>query len=99
MTCRSYRFFKCCSQIRLILFTASADFNVDPLTYKRKTYLVWREREPAPSSFPAPPGFRFSAALLFSGGFFMRALPELGQSTSRRSRPTNTRSVLEDRKS
>src|SRR3989304_895822 len=74
MTSSSYRFFRCCSQTRLILFTARADFNVDPLTYKRKTYFFWREWEPARSRSPAPPGFRFPAGLLFFGGFFMRAI-------------------------
>src|SRR5450759_2620071 len=95
MTFRSYRFFKCCSQIRLIFSTASADFNVDPLTYKRKTYFAWREWEPGCSNSPANPGFRFPAGLLFFGGFFMKGLPELGQSTFRRSSPTNARTLLD----
>src|SRR5450759_4677152 len=68
MTSRSYRFFRCCSQIRLIFSTASADFDVDPLTYKRKTYLAWPELEPHCSNSPANPGFRFPAGLLFFGG-------------------------------
>src|ERR1019366_8019290 len=71
MTFRSYRFFKCCSHIRLIFLTASADFNVDPLTYKRKTYFSWREWEPGCTNSPANPSFRFPAGLLFFGGFFM----------------------------
>src|ERR1019366_8309359 len=73
MTSRSYRFFKCCSQIRLIFSTARADFKVDPLTYKRKTYFAWRELEPGCANSPANPGFRFPAGLLFFGRFFMRA--------------------------
>src|ERR1035437_434018 len=73
MTSRSYRFFKCCSQIRLIFSTASADFDVDPLTYKRKTYFAWPELEPGCSNSPANPGFRFPAGQLFFGGFFMWA--------------------------
>src|ERR1035438_5784936 len=67
-TSRSYRFFKCCSQIRLIFSIASADFAVDPLTYNRKTYFAWRELEPARSNSPASPGFRFPAGPLFFGG-------------------------------
>src|ERR1700674_4677200 len=73
MTSRSYRFFKCCSQIRLIFSTASADFNVDPLTYKRKTYLAWREWGPGCSNSPANLSFRFPAGLLFFGGGLMVA--------------------------
>src|SRR6266513_1012296 len=73
MTSRSYRFFKCCSQIRLIFSTASADFNVDPLTYKREMYFAWREWEPGCSNSPANPGFRFPVGLLFFGRFFMQA--------------------------
>jgi hypothetical protein len=57
----------------LIFSTASADFNVDPLTYKRKTYFAWRELEPGCVNSPANPGFRFPAGLLFFGRFFMRA--------------------------
>jgi hypothetical protein len=68
MTFRSYRFFKYCSQIRFIFSTASADFDVDPLTYNRKTYFGWRELQPACSNSPANPGFRFPAGLLFFGG-------------------------------
>ena len=45
ITSRLYRPFKCCSQTRLIFSTACADFDVDPLTYKRKTYFAWRELE------------------------------------------------------
>jgi hypothetical protein len=63
--------FKCCSQTCLIFSIARDDFNVDPLTYKRKTYFAWREWEPGCSSFPADPGFRFPAGLVFFGGFFM----------------------------
>src|ERR1700675_4330278 len=73
MTFRSYRFFKCCSQIRLIFSTASADFNVDPLTYKRKTYFAWLEWEPGCPHSPATPGFRLPAGLLFFGWGFMQA--------------------------
>src|SRR5665213_77178 len=73
MTSRSYRFFKCCSQIRLIFSTASADFDVDPLTYKRKTYFSRRELEPGGTNPPANPGFRFRSGLLFFGGIFMLA--------------------------
>src|ERR1019366_8180594 len=73
ITSRSYRFFKCCSQIRLIFSTASADFAVDPLTYKRKTYFAWRELEPGRSNSPANPGFRFPAGLLSFGGLFIQA--------------------------
>src|ERR1700674_3503142 len=73
MTSRSYRFFKCCSQIRLIFSTASADFNVDPLTYKRKTYFAWREWEPGCSNSPANLSFPFPAGLLFFGGGLMVA--------------------------
>jgi hypothetical protein len=57
----------------LIFSIASDDFNVDPLTYKRKTYFAWRERDAASFISPADPGFRFPAGLLFFGGFFMRA--------------------------
>jgi hypothetical protein len=71
MTSRSYRPFKFCAQTYLIFSTASADFNVDPLTYKRKMYFAWREWEPGCSSFPADPDFRFLAGLVFFGGFFM----------------------------
>src|SRR5476649_2747056 len=73
MTSRSYRFFKCCSQIRLIFSTASADFAVDPLTYRRKTYFASRELEPGSPDSRANPGFRFPAGLLFFGGLFMQA--------------------------
>src|ERR1700688_5030411 len=72
MTSRLYRFFKCCSQIRLIFSTASADFNVDPLTYKRNTNFAWREWDPGCSNSPANPSFRFPVGLLFFGRFFMR---------------------------
>src|ERR1035438_2813700 len=74
MTSRSYRFFKRSSQIRLIFSTANADFNVDPLTYKRKAYFSWSESELACSNSPANPGFRFLAGLLFFGRIFMWAL-------------------------
>src|SRR3989304_1475606 len=73
MTSRWYRFFKCCSQTRLIFSTARADFDVDPLMYKRKTYFAWRELDAACFISPANPGFRFPSGLLFFGGFFMRA--------------------------
>src|SRR5450432_1333023 len=73
MTSRSYRFFKCRSQIRLILSIASPDFAVDPLTYKRKTYFVWREWEPGRFSSPANSGFRSRAGPLSFEGFFMYA--------------------------
>src|ERR1017187_90421 len=74
MTSRSYRFFKCCSQIRLIFSIASADFDVAPLTYKRKTYFSWRESGPGCSNSPSNPDFRFPAGLLFFGSIFMCSL-------------------------
>jgi hypothetical protein len=55
----------------LIFSTACADFDVDPLTYKRKTYFAWREWDAACFISPANPGFRFPAGLRFFGGFFM----------------------------
>jgi hypothetical protein len=57
----------------LIFSIAYADFAVDPLTNKRKTYFVSRELEPNGSNPPANPGFRFRAGLLFFGGIFILA--------------------------
>src|SRR5579862_477168 len=45
ITSRLYRLFKCCSHTRWMFSTAAFDFNVDRLMYKRKRYLLWRERE------------------------------------------------------
>src|SRR5579863_2018519 len=72
MTFRSYRFRKYCSQMRLIFSTASADFNVEPLTYKRKMYFAGREGLTERSNSPANPSFRLSAGPLFFSDFFMQ---------------------------
>ena len=71
MISRSYRPFKCCSQTCLIFSTASFDFNVDPFMYKRKTYFARRECDPGCSISLGDLGFRFPAAPVFFGGFFM----------------------------
>ena len=63
------RFFKYWSQMRLMFSIARADFEVDPLTYNRKTYLSSRALAVGSGNSRANPNFRFAAALLFVGLF------------------------------
>src|ERR1051325_1012410 len=92
MTSRPYRFFRFLSQNRLMFFTASVDFDVDPLTYKRRRYFG-RESNLAGLAAPADAALRFPAGLLFLAGFCIGS--QTAQSAFCKSRPTSARTLSE----